>query len=438
MASHTALCTDRTRPDVSRRQFLGVAAAGLGLRAVAPSPAQAAQADGNALEATLRENIVTRRFGIRPHLAAHPNITRLSGVRLAPEVTDAMLEANEFFVDMADLIEAAGRRVAEVTGAEAGLVSAGAASGLLLGAAACLTGTDRARMAALPHPTWPRRECLIQSVHRTPYAQAYQAAGMTVVEVETREQLLSALGDSTAMIAATAGVERQRQPGPPVPQHRATEWGPEVMRPQELVDVGKRAGVPVLIDAAPDVPPVENLRRFVAMGADLVAMSGGKGLRGPQSTGLLAGRADLIEAARLQNAPNDGIGRGMKVAKEEIVGFIVALDRFVARDHAAVTADGNRKAQWIAAQLSDVPGLRADYALNTVDQGIVELTWDEGVIPLTAEALRAELLAGEPRVILFRNYVWTANLRDGEDALVARRLREVFTQASRAPAPLAP
>ncbi len=431
MASHALRRADPTRPDVSRRQFLGVATAALGLGAVAPSTAQAAQADVTALEAKLRDNIFVRRFGVRPHLAAHPNITRLSGVRLAPEVTDAMLEANEFFVDMADLTEAAGRRVAAVTGAEAGLVSAGAASALLLGAAACLTGKDRARMAALPHPTWPRRECLIQSAHRTLYAQAYQAAGMTIVEVETREQLLSALGDTTAMIAVTASIERQRQPGPPVPQHRATEWGPEIMRPEELVDVGKRAGVPVMVDAAPDVPPAENLTRYIAMGADLVAMSGGKGLQGPQSTGLLAGRADLIEAARLQNAPNDGVGRGMKVAKEEIVGFIVALDRFVARDHAAVTADGNRKAQWIAAQLQDVPGLRADYTLNTVGQGIVELTWDEGVIPLTADLLRMELLAGEPRVILFRNYIWTANLRDGEDALVVRRLREVLTQASR-------
>ena len=430
MASHPTR-RDRARPNVSRRQFLGVATAGLSLGAVGAPTARAAQPDVAALESALRDNIFTRRFGIRPHLAAHPNITRLSGIRLAPEVTDAMLEANEYFVDMADLAEAAGRRVAEVTGAEAGLVSAGAASGLLLGAAACLTGTDRERMAALPHPTWPQRECLIQSVHRTQYSQAFQAAGMTLVEVETREQFMNALGDRTAMITGTAGVERQRQPGPPVPKRRATDWGPEVMRPQELVDLGKRAGVPSLIDAAPDVPPVENLTRFIAMGADLVAMSGGKGLQGPQSTGLLAGRADLIEAAGMQNAPNDGIGRGMKVAKEEIVGFIVALDRFVGRDHDAVAAAVNRKARWISDQLQDIPGLSAEYALNTVDLGVVELTWDESIIPLTAQALRAELLAGEPKVILFRNYIWAQNLRDGEDTLVARRLREVFTRASR-------
>jgi L-seryl-tRNA(Ser) seleniumtransferase len=182
-----------------------------------------------------------------------------------------------------------------------------------------------------------------------------------------------------------------------------------------------------------DVPPAENLTRFVKMGADLVAVSGGKGLLGPQSTGLLAGRKDLIEAAKLHNAPNDRIGRGMKVGKEEIVGFIVALNRFVARDHAAVVEGWNRKARWIADRLRGIPGLSADYVLNTTDQGVVELTWDEKVIPLKAEELRERLMTGEPRVILFRNYVWTANMRDGEEALIARRLREVFTQAAARP-----
>ena len=171
MAFHTPR-RDRTRTDVSRRQFLGVATAGLSLGVLAPSTVQAAQLDVAALGAKMRDNIFTRTFGIRPHLAAHPNITRLSGNRLPAEVTDTMLEANEYFVDMADLTGAAGRRVAEVTGAEAGLVSARAASGLLLGAAACLTGTDRERMAALPHPTWTRRECVIQAVHRSRTSRA--------------------------------------------------------------------------------------------------------------------------------------------------------------------------------------------------------------------------------------------------------------------------
>ena len=163
-----------------------------------------------------------------------------------------------------------------------------------------------------------------------------------------------------------------------------------------------------------------------------MTFSGGKGLYGPQSTGLLAGRRDLVEAARLNNAPNDGIGRGMKVSKEEIVGFIVALNRFVARDHAAVVEAWNRKARWIAEQLKGVAGLSAEYVVNTGDQGVVELTWDERVIPLSLARVQALLQGGSPRVVLFRNYVWTSNLRDGEEALVARRLREVFTGAATA------
>lgn len=427
--------TSRSRTiGLSRRAFLTTAAAvgassGLGARGQGPS--RAARGGAEQVASNLKNNIYTRLLGVRPHLPAHPNITRLSGSRMSREVMDAMAEANEYCVDMAELIEAAGRRVAEVTGAEAGIVTSGATSAQLLGAAACLTGLDPQKLAAVPQVTWARRECLIQKAHRSPYDHAYRAAGMVIVEVETREQMQNAISDRTAMIAGTAAVEKQRQPGPPIPRHRATQWGPEVMRPEELARIGNRAGVPVLIDAAAEVPPAGNLTRFIASGVDLVAISGGKGLFGPQSTGILAGRRDLIDAARRQNAPNDGLGRAMKVGKEEIIGFIVALNQFVARDHEAVVNGWNRKAQFVADELKGVRGLTAEYALNTSGQGVVELTWDEKVIPLTQDQVRVALAAGEPRVVLFRNYVWTSNLRDGEEVLVVRRLREVFTQAAR-------
>lgn len=372
----------------------------------------------------------TRLLGVRPHVAAHPNITTLGGSRMAPEVMAAIVEANEFFVDMAELVQAAGRRIAEVTGAEAGIVTAGAASAQLLAAAACLTGTDPERISAVPDVTWPRRECLIQKAQRSPYDHAYRAAGMVIVEVETREQMLDAISDRTAMIAGTAAIEKQRESGPPIPKRRATQWGPEVLRPADLAQIGQRANIPVMIDAAAEVPPAENLTRFIGEGVDLVAISGGKGLRGPQSTGLLAGRGDLIEAARLHNAPNNGIGRGMKVGKEEIIGFIVALNQFAARDHDAVFEAWNRRAHWIAGELQGIPGLTAEAVPNVSDQDVVELSWDESVIPLTVAQLRERLMAGEPRVVLFRNYVWTSNLRDGEEALVVRRLREVFSDAA--------
>ena len=226
------------------------------------------------------------------------------------EVMEAMIEANDYFVDMYELTEAAGKRVAEVVGAEAALVTSGAFSAMILGAAACLTGTDPEKIDALPHPTWPKRDCLIQTAHRFEYDRAYRAAGMSIVEAGTREEFIDKINDRTAMIAILTAVEKQSEFGPPLPRELAHPHGPEIMMPEEFIAIGKRADVPVLIDMASDLPPAANLTRFIEAGADLVVISGGNGIRGPQSTGILAGRRDLIEAARLHAAPNGNLGRG--------------------------------------------------------------------------------------------------------------------------------
>ncbi len=201
--------------------------------------------------------------------------------------------------------------------------------------------------------------------------------------------------------------------------------------PEEFIEIGKRAGVPVLVDMASDLPPAANLTRFVEAGADLVVISGGKGIRGPQSTGILAGRRDLIEAATLHATPNGNIGRGMKVGKEEIIGFIAALERFVAIDHDAAREGWNAKAQWIADQLQGIPGLHARYAINTVGYADVEVTWDQDVIPMTPGEVHQRLKSGEPRLAYDGNTVRTRCLRDGEEVLVAQRLREFFTEDAR-------
>jgi len=201
----------------------------------------------------------------------------------------------------------------------------------------------------------------------------------------------------------------------------------------QFIEIGKRAGVPVLVDMASDLPPVANLTRFIEAGADLVVVSGGKGIRGPQSTGILAGRRDLIEAATLNATPNGNIGRGMKVGKEEIVGLVVALERFVALDYAAVVEGWNAKARWIADELQGILGLQAEYAVNTVGYADVHLTWNETVIPLSPPEARERLKNGEPRLAYDGNTVRTRCLRDGEEVLVAERLREFFeAEATRA------
>jgi L-seryl-tRNA(Ser) seleniumtransferase len=322
---------------------------------------------------------------------------------------------------MYELNAAAGRRIAELMKTEAALVSAGSFSAMLLGAAACLTGADRERIDALPHPTWPRRECLIPRGHRVVYDRAYRAAGMTIVQVENKEQLTNAIGDKTAMIAGLGTVDRSRRPG--------------VVTLEELLEVGKKAGVPVLIDAASELPPISSLTRFTTMGADLTVISGGKGLLGPQSTGILAGRKDLIEAAALNHAPNANIGRGMKVGKEEIVGLIVALNRYVELDHDAVTETWNKKARYLADQLKDVPGVRAEYRINGAGFGEVRVTWDRKTIPLTGREAFRKLMSGEPRILYYEDdeggTFQTRCMKDGDEILAARRLRQFFTAEAR-------
>ena len=427
---------------VDRRGFVirtGAGAAGLtiGLSGCGPragsgdagAGAQDWPTDPDALAALYRDNIYTRLLGVRPHLPAHEHVSRLGGGRMDPEVIAAMAEANAFFVDMHELLEAAGARIAERLGTEAALVTAGGFSAMVLGAAGCLTGTDPERVHALPLPTWPRRECLIQSPHRFGYDRAYRDAGMTIVEAETRDDFRARLTERTAMIAALATAERQTLFAPPAPVDWAPAPGPEVMTVREQIEIGRDAGVPVLVDMASDLPTGVGLREFVEAGAHLIVISGGKGIGGPQSSGILAGRADLIEAARLNASPNDGIGRGMKVGKEEIVGLVVALDRYMERDVDAWVAGWSAMARRIAGRLADVPGLTAEVVTNTAGYEDVELTWDLEAIPLTTDEAKARLMAGEPRLAYLMT-VRTRLLRAGEDELVIRALRHVFARAA--------
>lgn len=411
---------------MKRREFLQSSLAAPFAGALTPATFEAGERTPETVAAELEDNVYTRVLGVRPHIGAHEHISRLSGSRMPDEVVEALVEANRFFVDVEELSEAAGRRIAELLGAEAALVTAGGFSSMILAAAGCLTGTDPAKIDALPHPDWPKRECVIQKAHRFSYDRAYRAAGMTIVEAADRAELLQKLGENTAMIAVLAAVEEQRQFGPPVPRKRALPPEAHVLMPDELIAIGRKASVPVLVDMASDLPPASNLTRWLRAGADLVVVSGGKGLRGPQSTGILAGRRDLVEAAALNAAPHTGIGRGMKVGKEEIVALVVALERYLKLDHEKEIEEWNAKARWLASQLQGIRGLTAEYAVNTKGYADVDLSWDESVIGLTHDELRGRLLAGSPRMTYDGTTVRVRQLDDAELTLVARRLREVF------------
>lgn len=386
--------------------------------------------DPDALAADLKDNVYTRLLGVRPHVGAHEHLSSMGGSRMPAEVMAAMAEANHYFVDMAELHDAAGRRIAEIMGAEAALVSSGAFATMLVGAAGVLTGTDEERMGLLPNPTWPKVECLFQTAHRFFYDNVFGLAGMKLVEAGTRAEFEAAITDRTALLVGLAYIEHQTRGVPPFPVRHRQEHDPETFMPLEIIEIGRRRGVPVMIDLASNLPPKENLTKYLEAGADLVVVSGGKGIRGPNSTGILAGRADLIEAARMQNAPNNGIGRGLKVGKEEIVGLVAALERYVALDEDEEIAAWNAKASWLADQLQGIDGVEARYELNTHGYCDVELLWDEAVIPLSREDVGRLLRAGDPKIIYDGPGPRTLQLEEGEVQLVARRLRELFTTGS--------
>ncbi len=437
MSSTVSASTTRT-PALTRRQFLGTGtAAGLGALTTTGCATQSGETasalgyGGRAnTAADLEDNIYTRLLGVRPHIGAHEHITTMGGSRMPPEVLEAMVEANEYFVDMHELIEAAGARVAELMGAEAAIITSGGSASLLLGSAACLTGTDMDRIRALPEVTWDRRVCLIQEPHRFSYDHAYKAAGMTRVYVESREEFVNRIDSTVAMMPAISALERGFPIAPPRSPRRSNPTPASVIQPEEMIRIGKEHGVPVMVDMASDLPPWENIHRFIDLGADLVVISGGKGILGPQSTGILAGRADLIEAARMQNSPNDFIGRGFKVGKEEIIALVVALERAVTMDQDAEVARWNDRARWIAEQLQDIPGVDAHFEMNNGGYGDVDLTLDASVIGMDAREFKRRLREGSPRVVYDGSTVRTRQLRSGEEQLVAQRLREVLTEAA--------
>jgi D-glucosaminate-6-phosphate ammonia-lyase len=276
-----------------------------------------------ARERTLNTSIYDR-IGVRTLVNARAATTAVGGTLMPPEVVQAMIEAANGFVVIEELNAAVGKLIAHCTGAEAGYVTAGSAGGMLLAVAACMTGTDPAKVKRLPDTAGMPNDVIIHRSHRINYDQMFRAPGARLVEIGIPSgtqpwELEEAISDRTAAVAFVDS------PG----------IGPGALDFSTVVEIAHRRGVPVIVDAASTLPPVSHLTRWIAWGADLVIYSGGKGIRGPQDSGLLAGRRDLIEAAALNGAPNAGIGRGMKVSKEAMAGLYVALERFMTHDHEA-------------------------------------------------------------------------------------------------------
>jgi L-seryl-tRNA(Ser) seleniumtransferase len=287
-------------------------------------------------------------LGLRKVINAMGTVTILGGSLMPREVLDAMYDAARMFVSLPELHEKAGERVARYTNAEAAYVCAGAACGLMLGAAACLTRGIRERMNQLPDTSDMPNECLLLAAHRNGFDFAIRQTGARIVEVGTVDNgatamdVMAAVNENTALIAFFMAFEQRGK-----------------LSLDEVLSVGRTYNVPVMVDAAAELPPSDNLTRFINMGADLVIFSGGKGLRGPQCSGFICGRKDLIDACVAQGNPNAGIGRVAKVGKEEIIGLLVALERYVQLDHYEELRRWEDQVETIVNACADIPNVRA-------------------------------------------------------------------------------
>ncbi len=378
-----------------------------------------------------RENIYTR-LGVRTFINGRGTWTYLSGSLELPEVRAAKQQAAMHFVEIRELQRAVGKRLAELSGAESGIVTSGAAGAMAAATAACIAGTDPAKIWQLPDTTGLKQE-VIMFGGRNAFDSAIRLAGGKLVVAHTHDELQGAINGRTAMVYATST-------GEPL---------------EKALAITRKAGVPLLLDQAAGIPPFENLARFAKMGCDLYTFSGGKGLLGPQCSGLLLGRRDLIEAALANSSPWEGaVCRPMKVGKEEIMGCLAAVEAWSKMDLAALDREWTARVKRIARLVETVPGVKT--AIQIPQGGnrypTLSVSWDEQAFGLTVADCDRKLREGDPRIeVLTSNNpslvpaveegapkspgrpdqlrIISMTLQPGEDLIVGRRLREILSAA---------
>ena len=365
-----------------------------------------------------------RNLGVTPIINASGSVTRLGGSRTRPEVLEQMAGTARVMVNIDELNRRAGEEIARLVGSEAAMVSSGAAGGLLLQAAACIAGNDPNQMLRLPDTEGMKNEIIMQTMHRFPYDHAYRAVGAKIVEIGNYLfnhpwELEGAINERTAAVAYLCAPFTSKR----------------VMPLAQVCEIAHAHDVPVIVDAASMLPPRANLKRYLRDGADMVIFSGGKGVRGPQGTGILCGRADLIDAALANASPAQFIGRSAKVAKEEIVGLVTALSMFVEEDEAAEMAWYREMAQRVVDSLIEVPGLNITLEHDGVDyllpNAVLHLggDWSGPSAPEVAAALQQ----GDPPIYLQQLrapdelMVDPLNVTEAEIEIIIRRLREALT-----------
>jgi uncharacterized pyridoxal phosphate-dependent enzyme len=387
------------------------------LQAAATAPAAAAVAAPVSGLTASTPSTLYASLGIKPVINGVGVVTTLGGSIMPPEVLRAMEEASRYFISLPELEKKVGARIAELLRAPAAMVTCGAASGIAVGTAACLSQGDPAKLRRLPSRDGIRYEVIQQKAHRSGYEHQMELCGAKIVTVETRQELEAAINERTGMMFFLNKAEHDGR-----------------ISSTDFIKLGKERGIPTMNDAASDATPKENLWKYTGQGFDLVIFSGGKALRGPQASGLLLGRKDLIEAALPAMSPYGGIGRGMKVGKEELCGLLAAVERYLKVDHAAEYAELETRVASIRKALTGVTGIRTERHIPVIANEVPHVTveWDEAARGQTAEQVVERLMKSDPPIHVQRPgkgqlliSVWM--MRGTEHQIVGRRLREILT-----------
>ena len=368
------------------------------------------------------------RIGVRPFINCTATITINGGSLTLPEVISTIEQASHYHVNLNELMEKVGDRLAELLQVEWGIVTAGAASSLMFATAGCIAGTDPEKMQRLPNLDGLKSEVIMPRESRNAYDHAIRNLNVKVIEVGTPDELRAAISPHTAMIALLG-------------QH----FGGAKLDLKEVAPIARKAAIPILVDAAADYLIVPN--PYIALGADLVAYSGGKIIRGPQTAGLLIGRRDLVRAAWANSAPHHAIGRGLKTGKEQIMGMLQAVE--IWRHERDIQADFRLWESWYAEMIpviTKAPGVRAEVhgPIRGGPFPTLHISWEQDQIGLTAGQVGRALLDGEPRIAThaegegYSFAIRPVAMKPGEHRLVAQRLYELLSSAPKPPAPRSP
>jgi len=357
-----------------------------------------------------------KELGIRTFINAAGTYTSMTGSLMPKEVIDAINYGSLEYVNLDELQDKVGERIAELLECEYATVSSGCFGAMSIAMAGVMSGKDPKKIKQLPDTTGLKNEVILQESHTIGYAQALTNVGAKLVKVKTAEELENAINEKTAMLwFLNANTDRGD-----------IKW-------EEFVSLGKKHNIPTFIDCAADVPPVDNLFKFTRIGFDMVAFSGGKGLRGPQSAGLLLGKKEYIEAARLHTPPRgETIGRGMKVNKEEVLGMLAALELYLSKDHQAEWKMWEDQIDLISESAKSVSGVETTIHVPPHANHVpsLKIRWDQSKVNISPDNVRKILREGSPSIETVGNKneigITTWMMVPGQEKIVAKKIKKIL------------